>query len=159
MFSLPEVKDNHLAFLSQNLCQDPVEKFFGCQRQRGDTSDNPNVQEFYNNTGALWVVNSFCRGPATGNCRGASESTHMLTDQENAPLPKACRPRIKTPDSEAYMHVKPRCGGIVKCLYISIHDYYNVRILSNVRVKLLQLLPKCFALLNALLLCLLILLY
>ena len=59
MFSLPEVKDNHLAFLSQNLCQDPVEKFFGCQRQRGDTSDNPNVQEFYNNTGALWVVNSF----------------------------------------------------------------------------------------------------
>lgn len=69
LFSLPDVKDNHLAFLSNHLCQDPLESFFGQQRQRGRTGDNPNVQEFLNNTAALRVVNGFCRGPTTGNCR------------------------------------------------------------------------------------------
>ena len=28
LFSLPCVNSNHLAFLSQNICQDPVENFF-----------------------------------------------------------------------------------------------------------------------------------
>ena len=31
LFTLPGVK----VFLSECLCQDPLEKFFGCQRQRG----------------------------------------------------------------------------------------------------------------------------
>ena len=43
-------------FLSNNLCQDPLENFFGCQRQRGGNSDNPTVQDFFNNTQALRVV-------------------------------------------------------------------------------------------------------
>ena len=72
LFSLPSVKSKKLAFLSQNICQDPLENFFGTQRQRGGTSDNPNVLEFYNNTGALRVVNSFCRPISTGNKRGLS---------------------------------------------------------------------------------------
>ena len=101
MFSLPEVKTNQLAFLSQNLCQDPLEKFFGCQRQRGGTSDNPNVQEFFKNSGALRVVNSFCRTPSKGNCRGTMEHLNakvcMLTEKENTPLPKASTPRVKAP--------------------------------------------------------------
>lgn len=58
----------------------------GCQRQRGGTSDNPNVREFYKNAAALRVVNSFCWGPEQGNCRGAGSS--MLTDRENTPLLK-----------------------------------------------------------------------
>ena len=98
LFSLPEVKDANLAFLSQNLCQDPVENFFACQRQRGGTSDNPNVKEFLKNTGALRVVNSFCR-PVSSNCRGTQKQSkkniHMLTEQENTPLPKATRPGRK----------------------------------------------------------------
>lgn len=53
LFSLPEVKENHLAFLSNNLCQDPLEKFFGSQRQRGGASDNPDVKEFFKITAAL----------------------------------------------------------------------------------------------------------
>ena len=69
MFSIPEVKDKKLAFLSNNLCQDPLEQFFGCQRQRGGTSDNQNVIEFCHNTQALRVVDSFCRAPVRGNCR------------------------------------------------------------------------------------------
>ena len=29
------------AFLSEKLSQDPLEKFFGCQRQRGRVNENP----------------------------------------------------------------------------------------------------------------------
>ena len=43
LFTLPVINDKKLAFLSNNLCQDPLKQFFGCQRQRGGTSDNPNV--------------------------------------------------------------------------------------------------------------------
>ena len=48
IFKLPGVS----AFLSRKLCQDPVEKFFGCQRQRGGTNENPTVAEFCKNTQA-----------------------------------------------------------------------------------------------------------
>lgn len=57
LFTMPDVK----AFLSRRICQDPLEQFFGCQRQRGGTHDNPNAQEFLRNTQALRVVNSMCR--------------------------------------------------------------------------------------------------
>ena len=88
LFSLPCVKSNHLAFLSQNICQDPVENFFGAQRQRGGTSDNPSVNEFLKNTGALRVVNSSCRIKA-GNCRGSeSGCTSIDLEIDKAPLPK-----------------------------------------------------------------------
>ena len=93
LFSLPIVKDNHLAFLSQRLCQDPLENFFGCQRQRGGTRDNPNVQEFFKNIAALRVVNSFCRKTVKGNCRGAEDYSSTETNSACAPLPK--RPRRK----------------------------------------------------------------
>ena len=88
VFTLPDVK----SFLSQRICQDPLERFFGCQRQRGGVHDNPNVQEFCKNTQALRVMKSAWKGPAKGNCRGGQRDT----DKENIhePLPK--RPRKKT---------------------------------------------------------------
>ena len=94
LFSLPEVKNNHLALLSNHICQDPLENFFGCQRQRGGTSDNPSVNEYFNNTQALRVVNSFCRGPVRGNCRGGA-SSKSISDTDCAPLQKRQR-RSKT---------------------------------------------------------------
>ncbi len=42
LFTLPDVT----VFLSNKLCQDTIEKFFGKQRQRGRVHDNPNVCEF-----------------------------------------------------------------------------------------------------------------
>ena len=33
LFSQPDVKDNRLAFLSNHLCQDPLEKYFGAERK------------------------------------------------------------------------------------------------------------------------------
>eukprot|EP00731_Ephydatia_muelleri_P014633 Em0008g353a len=39
LFSMPDVE----FFLSQRLCQDPLERFFGLQRQRGSVDENPNM--------------------------------------------------------------------------------------------------------------------
>ena len=70
-------------FLSERLCQDPLERFFRCQRQRGATHENPTVHDFYKNTQALHVINSFCIGSVKGNCRGQQDG-HDLED-ENIP--------------------------------------------------------------------------
>ncbi len=86
MFKQPDVK----SFLSQRICQDPLERFFGCQRQRGAIHDNPNVQEFVKNTQALRVIKCL-KPPARGNCRGGT----LDTEKENVhePLPKRRRNR------------------------------------------------------------------
>ena len=90
LFEIPEVT----AFLSEKLCQDPLEKFFGCQRQRGRVNENPNAQAFCKNTQALRVVNS-CMGAVRGNCRGSTTS-RMFDTKENEPLPKRRHARSKT---------------------------------------------------------------
>lgn len=80
LFSLPIVVENKLAFLSNHICQDPLENYFGCQRQRGGTSDNPTVEEFQRGTETLRIVDSFCRGPVRGNCRGGHERQPQPSD-------------------------------------------------------------------------------
>ena len=77
------------SFLSERLSQDPLEKFFSCQRQRGRTGENPNVAEFCCNTQAIRVIDTVCANVSKGNCRGNVE--RLDTDKENQPLPK--RPR------------------------------------------------------------------
>ena len=77
-------------FLSEKVSQDPLEKFFGCQRQRGGQSDNPNVKEFCKNTQALRVINSACTNVPHGNSRGHRSSLDL--EKENMPLPKRKRP-------------------------------------------------------------------
>ena len=91
LFAIPGVK----VFLSERINQDPLEKFFGCQRQRGGRNENPTVAEFYKNTQALRVINSFCVGPVKGNCRNQTTEQGRKTDcdKENTPLPK--RRKIK----------------------------------------------------------------
>ncbi|KAL5506391.1 hypothetical protein EMCRGX_G008017 [Ephydatia muelleri] len=90
LFTLPGVT----TFLSERLCQDPLEQFFGCQRQRGRTNDNPTVKEFCKNTQALRVVNSFCAGFVKGNCRGKRHASHSISEMDLRPLAK--RPRTKS---------------------------------------------------------------
>jgi hypothetical protein len=87
LFTMPGVKN----FLSQRICQDALEKFFGCQRQRGATHDNPNALEFLRNTQALRVVNTASYA-VKGNCRGAMREKEEA-DKENQPLPKRRRKR------------------------------------------------------------------
>lgn len=47
LFTLPGIK----AFLSEKLSQDPLEKFFGCQRQRGRVNENPTATVFQEHPG------------------------------------------------------------------------------------------------------------
>ena len=49
LFTLPGVK----YFLSEQISQDPLEKFFGNQRQSGSVNENPTVKDFCQNTQAL----------------------------------------------------------------------------------------------------------
>ena len=73
LFTVPGVE----VFFSCHICQDPLEKFFGNQRQIGGTHDNTTVYDFQKNTQPLRVVNSFCRGTVKGNCRGNDELQQM----------------------------------------------------------------------------------
>lgn len=88
LFSLPDVK----VLLSEKICQDPLEKFFGCQRQRGGANDNPTVQQFYCNTQTLRTINGICHD-VRGNCRALKRSRAIDWEKETSPLPK--RRRVK----------------------------------------------------------------
>ena len=76
-------------------CQDQLEQFFGKQRQRGATNDNPNIQQFENNTSTLIIANSLDLSPFHGNCGQKSQERKRPGDisvsQENVPLPKRTR--------------------------------------------------------------------
>ena len=83
LFSMPDVQ----AFLSQRLCQDPLEHFFGLQRQRGGVHENPNAVEFAKNTQALRVIKTVGKCSSFGNCfSGPIELANM--DEHCEPLPK-----------------------------------------------------------------------
>ena len=84
LVTLPDVE----VFLSSRLCQDPLENFFGQQRQRGRVNENPNSQEFLKNTQALRVVNGFCRNTTKGNCRGDLELGSTVAEKNHNSLPK-----------------------------------------------------------------------
>ena len=84
--------DGIKVFLSERLSQDPLEKFFGCQRQRGTTNENPNVVQFCKNTQALRVINGVCGNISKSNCRG--NKTSVDWGKENCQLPK--RRKCKT---------------------------------------------------------------
>lgn len=90
MFTVPEVT----VFMSNRICQDLLEQFFGQQRQRGRTHENPNAAEFLKNTQALRVINSTCAG-IRGNCRGSNNRNGkrktVLTKVNTAPLSKRRR--------------------------------------------------------------------
>ena len=75
-------------FLSERLSQDPLERFFGTQRQTGRAHENPNVQEFHKKTQALQVIDLFCTDPVKGNCCKRKISSQIDLDKENFPLPK-----------------------------------------------------------------------
>ena len=79
-------------FLSEKISQDPLEKFFGMQRQRGATNENPNVDQALKNTQALRVINTTCRQVKVkkGNTRG-NNSPDERDENFNEPLQKRKR--------------------------------------------------------------------
>lgn len=67
------------------------ENLFGYQRQRGGTSDYLSVSEFYSNTQALRVIDSFCRSAVRGNCKGGNTKKGASGPVDSMPLPKRHR--------------------------------------------------------------------
>ena len=79
--------------LSEKLCQDPLESFFGKQRMRGGYCDNPTVQSFLKGTVSLRVQGSMATKPMRGNCKRGKENEERVVNDE--PLPKRQRVQKK----------------------------------------------------------------
>ena len=58
-------------FLSGIISQDPLEKHFGMQRQKGKSNDNPTVMECIKNAETLRIVGNLWFNDKSGNCRGS----------------------------------------------------------------------------------------
>ena len=61
------------AVFSERLNQDPLESFFGKQRQHGGHRENPTVQDFIYGTQSLRVQGSLAKDPMRGNTRKVQE--------------------------------------------------------------------------------------
>jgi hypothetical protein len=86
LFAIPGVQ----YVLSEKLCQDPLESFFGKQRAAGGRSDNPTVKEFCLNTVSLRVQGSAALEPLRGNC-GKRPADGMTEKDLSEPIPKRAR--------------------------------------------------------------------
>lgn len=67
------------SFLSERICQDPLEKYFGRQRQRGAVNENPTVYQFLKNNQALRIVDSIKIDTSQGNTRGTNEDEIIIS--------------------------------------------------------------------------------
>ena len=83
--------------LSERFTQDPVESFFGHQRQWGGGRDNPTAQQFMQATQAIWVQHS-SKPVSQSNVRGAKH--HIELDIVNTPVPKRRRMKQSKLNSE-----------------------------------------------------------
>uniref|UniRef100_A0A1X7TM73 Transposable element P transposase-like RNase H C-terminal domain-containing protein n=1 Tax=Amphimedon queenslandica TaxID=400682 RepID=A0A1X7TM73_AMPQE len=83
LFTIPSVN----SFLSERLSQDPLENYFGQQRQRG-VNENPTCDEFLKNNQALRVVSSIKVKLTNGNTRGSILDEDRLTSVFTTPSPK-----------------------------------------------------------------------
>ena len=84
IFSIPGVT----CFLSNRICQDPLEKYFGMQRQSGGTNDNPTVMEFAKNSDTLCLIGNMWFDDSRGNCRKSNTVKQSIEDTKVLPLRK-----------------------------------------------------------------------
>ena len=77
--------------LSERLCQDPLEAFFGKQRAAGGRNENPTIQQFCDNTVTLRVQRSAALEPVQGNCRKRPGPVDCSALTDETPLPKRSR--------------------------------------------------------------------
>jgi len=84
VFKIPGVT----CFLSNRICQDPLEKYFGMQRQYGGTNDNPTIMDFAKNSDTLRLVGNMWFNDAHDNCRKSSNIKQSIEDTKHLPLRK-----------------------------------------------------------------------
>lgn len=85
-FLFSEIPKN-TSFLSERISQDPLEKYFGRQRQRGGANENPTCQQFLQNNSSLRMVNSIRIETHKGNVRSTNSETDTVRISDE-PLPK-----------------------------------------------------------------------
>ena len=90
LFKIPGVR----SFLSYSINQDPLEKYFGIQRQAGKSNENPTVSQFVKNTDTIRVIRAIWLDDIKGNCRGHNSKKHV--DFEAAKMPLQKRQRRKS---------------------------------------------------------------
>ena len=77
--------------LTERFCQDPVEEYFGKQRQLGRRSDNPDIHQFGYNSNTIRIERSIsCQ---SGNTKGRKDTKKSWEQVTDAKLP--CRKKIK----------------------------------------------------------------
>ena len=93
LLSLPG--SDGMYFLSERISQDPLENYFGKQRERGGLCDNPTVQESLKSAVAIRAQRSLNLDRVQGNCSGKRrliESQKEFEEEIDAtPLPKRKR--------------------------------------------------------------------
>ncbi|KXJ22182.1 hypothetical protein AC249_AIPGENE4182 [Exaiptasia diaphana] len=91
-FLLPEGMEN---VLTERFFQDPVEEFFGKQRQLGLRSDNPDVKAFGYNSNTIRIERSIsCQ---SGNTRGRKDKKKAWVQVTDEKLPSR---KKRKPDSK-----------------------------------------------------------
>ncbi len=80
--------------LSNKLCQDPVEEYFGRQRAIGRRSDNPCMREFGYNENKLRIQRSIL--PIQGNTKGRVKDRNETRwfDVDNSLIPKRKKQKV-----------------------------------------------------------------
>ena len=74
--------------LSEKLCQDALESFFGKQRMRGGYNENSNVKSFLYGTSSLRVQGSLALDPVRGNYRRGRKRKEIPVDNTLLPKPR-----------------------------------------------------------------------
>lgn len=77
--------------LTERFCQDPVEEYFGKQRQLGRRSDNPDIRQFGYNSNTIRIERSIsCQSGNTKGRKDRKRAWEQVTDEK---LP--CRKKLK----------------------------------------------------------------
>ena len=71
-------------FLSGRISQDPLEKYFGVQHQKG--KDNPTMLEFVKNNDTIRLVGTMWFDDAKGNCHNSQAIQQSIADTKVVPL-------------------------------------------------------------------------
>ena len=87
VLSIPNVN----CFLSNRINQDPLEKYFGMQRQVGRTNENPTAVEFAKNSETLRLVGNMWFEDKRGNCRRSATIKQSIEDTKMLPIRKRKR--------------------------------------------------------------------
>jgi len=84
VFGIPRVS----CFLKGRILQDPLEKYFGMQCQKGKANDNPTVMEFVKNNDTIRLVGTMWFDDARGNCHKSQAIQQSIADTKLIPLGK-----------------------------------------------------------------------